>query len=189
MLWAHLVAVVHALAVVLMVTGALVALRHPRLLWVHAPVAAAILAVNLAGAPCPLTDLELALRARAGDEPYTGGFLGHYALAPFGLDVASPAVQAGIHTVALVPNVLGYGLLAARATRGRVSTVSGGRIRRTRVHTRGARERPATGRPYCVGRIAPARPEDPGGRPPASRGAAVGGRAGGPSAPAPGPPG
>jgi hypothetical protein len=114
-LWAHLVAVVHALAVVLMVTGALVAVRHPRLLWVHAPVAAAILAVNLAGAPCPLTDLELALRERAGAEPYTGGFLGHYALAPFGLDVAGPGVQAGIYTVAVVPNVLGYGLLALRA--------------------------------------------------------------------------
>ena len=123
MVVAHLVAVVHALAVVLMLTGALVALRHPRLLWVHAPVAAAILAVSLAGAPCPLTDLELALRERAGGEPYTGGFLGHYALAPFGLDVASPAVQAGIYTVALVPNVLGYGLLAARATRGRVTGV------------------------------------------------------------------
>jgi uncharacterized protein DUF2784 len=113
-LWAHLVAVVHGLAVVLMLTGALVALRRPRLLWVHAPVAAAILAVNLAGAPCPLTDLELALREGAGGEPYTGGFLGHYALAPVGLDVASPAVQAGIYTVALVPNVLGYGLLTAR---------------------------------------------------------------------------
>jgi hypothetical protein len=120
--WAHLVAVVHGLAVVLMLTGALVALRLPRLLWVHAPVAAAILAVNLAGAPCPLTDLELALRERVGREPYTGGFLGHYALAPVGLDVASPAVQAGVYTVALVPNVLGYGLLAARAARGRVGT-------------------------------------------------------------------
>src|SRR3712207_2077082 len=97
-LWAHLVAVVHGLAVVLMLTGALVALRLPRLLWVHVPVAAAILTVNLAGAPCPLTDLELALRERAGGEPYTGGFLGHYALAPFGLEVASPAVQAGVHT-------------------------------------------------------------------------------------------
>ena len=46
--------------------------------------------------------------------------------APFGLDVASPAVQAGIYTVALVPNVLGYGLLAARAGRGRVRTASEG---------------------------------------------------------------
>src|SRR3712207_8823601 len=57
----------------LMVTGALVALRRPRFLLVHAPVAAAILAVHLAGAPCPLTELELALRERAGGEAYTGG--------------------------------------------------------------------------------------------------------------------
>jgi hypothetical protein len=128
---AHLVAVVHALAVVLMVTGALVALRRPWFLLVHAPVAAAILAVHLAGAPCPLTELELALRERAGGEAYTGGFLGHHALSPLGLDVGSPAVQAGIYTVALVPNVLGYGLLVARGGRGGVRTGRGRRARGT----------------------------------------------------------
>ena len=126
MLWAHLVAVVHALAVVLMVTGALVALRRPRVLLLHAPVAAAILAVNLAGAPCPLTTLELALRARAGGEPYGGGFLGHYVLAPLGLDVGSPAVQAGVYVVAVTPNVVGYGLLAARAARDGVRSAEDG---------------------------------------------------------------
>ena len=117
MLWAHLVAVVHALAVVLMVTGALVALYRPRLLVLHVPVAAAILAVHLAGAPCPLTELELALRERAGGTAYTGGFLGHHVFAPLGLDVASPAVQGWIYAVALTPNVVGYGLLALRAGR------------------------------------------------------------------------
>ena len=122
MVVAHLVAVVHALAVVLMVTGALVALRRPRFVLVHAPVAAAILAVHLAGAPCPLTELELALRERAGGEAYTGGFLGHHVFGPLGLDVGSPAVQAGIYTVALVPNVVAYWLLTARAGRGRVRT-------------------------------------------------------------------
>lgn len=125
-LWAHLVAVVHALAVVLMVTGALVALRRPRVLLLHAPVAAAILAVNLAGAPCPLTTLELALRERAGGEPYGGGFLGHYVLAPLGLDVGSPAVQAGVYVVAVTPNVVGYGLLAARAARDGVRSAEDG---------------------------------------------------------------
>jgi uncharacterized protein DUF2784 len=113
--WAYAVAVLHGAAVVLMVTGALLALRWPRLLRVHLPVSAAILAVHLAGAPCPLTDLELALRQRAGVAPYPGGFLGHYVFAPVGLDVASPAVQAGVYAAALLPNLLGYGLLAARA--------------------------------------------------------------------------
>ena len=132
MLEAHLVAVVHALAVVLMVTGALVALRRPRVMLVHAPVAAAILAVHLAGAPCPLTELELALRERAGGERYTGGFLGHHVLAPLGLDVGSPAVQAGIYVVAVTPNVVGYGLLAARAAAGSARR-SDGRCARTVV--------------------------------------------------------
>ena len=136
MLWAHLVAVVHALAVVLMVTGALVALRRPRILLLHAPVAAAILAVHLAGAPCPLTEWELALRERAGGEPYGGGFLGHYALAPFGLDVASPAVQAGIYTVALVPNLVGYGVLALRAGRLRSAVPAGSPHCRPRARAR-----------------------------------------------------
>ncbi|MBB3085723.1 DUF2784 domain-containing protein [Geodermatophilus sabuli] len=121
MSWAYAVAAVHALAVVLMLTGALLALRWPRLVLLHAPVAAAILAVNLAGAPCPLTEWELALRERAGAGPYAGGFLGHYAFTPLGLEVAGPGVQAGIYTVALLPNAVGYGLLTARAVRSRGS--------------------------------------------------------------------
>ncbi len=85
---------------------------------------AAILAVNLAGALCPLTELELALRERAGAVPYTGGFLGNYVLSPLGLDVADPAAQAGIYGVALTPNVVGYGLLAARSLRARRARLS-----------------------------------------------------------------
>jgi hypothetical protein len=114
-LLAGLVAVVHGAAVLFMLVGALLALRWPRLVWAHAPIALAILAVNLAGAPCPLTSWELRLRADAGSPGYSGGFLGHYAFAPLGLDVHAPAVQVGMYTVALGLNALGYGLLIARA--------------------------------------------------------------------------
>jgi hypothetical protein len=131
-LWAHAVAVVHALAVVLMLTGALLALRWPRLVLLHAPVAAAILAVALAGAPCPLTEWELALRDRAGAGPYPGGFLGHYAFSPLGLEVTSPGVQAGVHAAALLPNAIGYGLLAARWVRSRGSAAGSGPSRTLR---------------------------------------------------------
>jgi len=65
-LTAGAVAVVHAAAVLFMLTGGLLALRCPRLVAAHAPVAVAILAVNLAGADCPLTVLEVRLRAAAG---------------------------------------------------------------------------------------------------------------------------
>ena len=118
-LLADTVAVVHGAAVVLMLTGAVVALWRPRILWVHLPVSLAILAVNRARAPCPLTELELWLRSEVGDAVYDGGYLGHYVFAPLGLDVASPSVQAGIYTAAVVPNSVAFGFLALRARRGR----------------------------------------------------------------------
>lgn len=102
------VAVVHGLAVLFMLTGALLAVRWPRLVLLHAPVALAILAVNLAGADCPLTDLELALR---GAEGYDGGFLGHYFFGPLGLDERAAGTQLGVYATAFGLNALGYALL------------------------------------------------------------------------------
>jgi hypothetical protein len=104
-LLADTVAVVHGAAVVLMLTGAVIALWRPRILWVHLPVSLAILAVNR--------------RSEVGGAVYDGGYLGHYVFSPMGLDVASPSVQAGVYTVAVVPNALAFGLLALRAQRRR----------------------------------------------------------------------
>ncbi|WP_448640139.1 DUF2784 domain-containing protein [Geodermatophilus sp. URMC 63] len=118
MLLADAVAVLHAAVVLFMLTGALLALRWPHLLLAHAPVALAVLAVNLAGAPCPLTTLELALRERAGRAPYDGGFLGHVLFGPLGLDVRATTTQLGMYVVAGGLNALGYGLLTVRALRG-----------------------------------------------------------------------
>jgi Protein of Unknown function (DUF2784) len=114
---ASAVAVLHGAVVLLMLTGALLALRRPALVLVHAPVALAVLGVNLAGAPCPLTTLELALRERAGAPSYRDGFLGHYLFGPLGLDVAATSTQVGTYSVALGLNAVGYGLLLARARR------------------------------------------------------------------------
>ena len=119
LLLASAVAVLHGAVVLFMLTGALLAVRWPRLVLAHAPVVLAVLAVNLAGAPCPLTTLELALRERAGVPPYDGGFLGHVLFGPLGLDVAATATQVGTYTVAFGLNAVGYGLLLARARRRR----------------------------------------------------------------------
>ena len=121
MLLASAVAVLHAAVVLFMLTGALLAWRWPRLVRLHAPVALAVLAVNLAGAPCPLTRLELALRERAGAPLYDDGFLGHVLFGPLGLDVRSTAVQVGMYCVALGLNAVGYALLAERVRRRRVA--------------------------------------------------------------------
>lgn len=111
------VAVVHLLAVALLLSGALLALRWPRLLPLHLLVAGTILAVNLAGADCPLTDLEQALRAAAGEAPYAGGFIAHYLVEPLHPAGITPAVSLAIYAVALAPNLLAAVLFAARRVR------------------------------------------------------------------------
>jgi len=118
-LLAHAVAVLHGAAVLFMLTGALLAVRRPQLLVVHAPVALSILGVNLAGADCPLTTLELQLRDQAGGPPYDGGFLGHHLFEPLGLDVAAPGTQLGVYVAAFGLNAVGYGLVLTRALRRR----------------------------------------------------------------------
>ena len=112
MLLAHAVALLHGAAVLFMLTGALLAVRWPRLVLLHAPVALAILTVNLAGVDCPLTVLELALR---GTEAYDGGFLGHYFFGPLGLDERAAGTQLAVYATAFGLNALGYGLLGARS--------------------------------------------------------------------------
>ena len=113
-LLAYVVALVHAVAVVLMLTGGLLALRWRRLVPAHLPVLLAIVAVNLVGADCPLTSLELALRARAGGEVYGNGFLGHYVLGPLDVDGDGAAAQVAQRLLSVVPNAVAYELLAAR---------------------------------------------------------------------------
>lgn len=116
---AYIVAAAHAAAVVFMLTGALLALRWPRVLLGHVPVSVAILAVNLVGVDCPLTTFELWLRKRASGQLYRGGFLHHYGFEPLGIDMASTRAQLGTYAVAVLPNVLGYTLLTIKyRTRG-----------------------------------------------------------------------
>lgn len=97
-----------------MLAGGLLGLRRPALLRVWVPVSLGVLAVNLAGVPCPLTELEQSLRVAAGQGRHAGGFLEHYVLAPAGLRQSAAGVQAGIYAVALLPNLLACALLARR---------------------------------------------------------------------------
>jgi len=118
-LFAALVAVLHGAAVLFMLTGSLLALRWPAVLWLHLPVSLTILALYLTGSDCPLTTWELELRAAAGESGYRGGFIGHYVTEPLGFPIEATSTQAGIYVLAFLPNVIGYGLLLRRAVMGR----------------------------------------------------------------------
>ncbi|HEY4627072.1 MAG TPA: DUF2784 domain-containing protein [Blastococcus sp.] len=119
MLLAAAVAVLHGAVVVFMVSGSLLALRRPWLLWLHVPVSLAILGLYLTGSDCPVTHLELWLRERAGAPGYQGGFIGHYLTEPMGFPIRATSTQVGVYLIAFLPNVIGYGLLLARWLRGR----------------------------------------------------------------------
>jgi hypothetical protein len=119
---ASAVALLHGAAVLFMLTGSLLALRWPRVLWLHVPVSLAILGIYLTGSDCPLTTWELDLREQAGQPGYTGGFIGHYITEPLGFPIEATSTQLGIYALALLPNLIGYGLLLTRGLRSRTTT-------------------------------------------------------------------
>ena len=78
----------HALFVIFVAAGGVLALRWPRITWVHLPAAAWGALIEFLGFTCPLTPLEQAWRRAAGERAYEGGFIEHYvtrALYPSGL--------------------------------------------------------------------------------------------------------
>jgi Protein of Unknown function (DUF2784) len=75
---AVLVLLVHLGFVLFVVFGALLALRRPRLLWLHLPAVAWGVYIELSSRACPLTALENLLRLRAGLAGVDGSFIEYY---------------------------------------------------------------------------------------------------------------
>jgi len=109
-LLADLVLVLHLAFVLFVVAGGLLALRWPGAAWVHLPMAAWGVFIELSGRICPLTPLENRLRLAAGQAGYEGDFVAYYLLpvlyprgltreAQFVLAAALVAVNVGIYCV------------------------------------------------------------------------------------------
>ena len=105
---ADVVLVVHLAFVLFVVLGGLLALRWPRVAWVHVPVALYGATIEFVGFVCPLTPLEVWLRRRGGEGGYEGGFVEHYvtaALYPSGL---TREVQVALGVAVLALNAVVY---------------------------------------------------------------------------------
>jgi hypothetical protein len=116
-LLANLVVVVHALFVAFVVLGGFLAIRWPGVAWLHIPAAIWGALIEFAGWGCPLTPLEVGLRARAGEAGYSRGFIEHYlfqALYPNGL---TRGAQLALGTFVIIVNVAAYAVLARRLRR------------------------------------------------------------------------
>jgi hypothetical protein len=88
-LLADAVLIVHLAFIVFVALGGLLVLHWPRLAWLHLPAIAWGAWIEFSGWICPLTPLEVGLRARGGEATYTGGFIEHYItrlIYPDGLD-------------------------------------------------------------------------------------------------------
>lgn len=77
-LLADIVQVIHLLFILLVVFGGLLLFWRRWFMWIHLPVAAYGVLIEWVGWVCPLTPLENALRASAGDLGYSGGFVENY---------------------------------------------------------------------------------------------------------------
>ena len=66
-------------------------------------------AIYLGGLDCPLTNLEKDLRARAGEEVYTDGWIAHYLVRPFYADGMTKALGLAIVGVVVGITLVAYG--------------------------------------------------------------------------------
>jgi Protein of Unknown function (DUF2784) len=117
---ADVVLLVHLCFVLFVGLGSVLALRWPKLAWVHLPALAWGVWIEFSGWICPLTPLEISLRQRGGEAGYEGGFIDHYVSAwmyPQGL---TRTTQMTIGIVLCVVNTGIYGYLLYRRGRQRL---------------------------------------------------------------------
>lgn len=107
----------HAAFILFVVCGGFLVLRDARWACVHLPAVAWVVWLEFSGAICPLTPLENAWRALAGEAGYAGGFIDHYlvpVIYPAGL---TPRVQWLLGGLVAAVNGGVYGLLWRRRRR------------------------------------------------------------------------
>ena len=111
---ANLIVLIHLGFVLFVVLGALLVIRWPRLVWIHAPAAIWGALIEFAGWICPLTPLENHFRRLAGEGGYEGGFIDHYVTAliyPSGL---SRNFQILLGVMVVLVNVACYWIIVRR---------------------------------------------------------------------------
>jgi Protein of Unknown function (DUF2784) len=114
---ADLVLLVHLAFIVFVVLGGFLALRWPRLAWLHIPAAIWGAYIEFFDKVCPLTPLENHFRRLGGQAGYEGGFIEHYVTAIIYPDGLTRPVQIVLGVAVVVTNVVAYSILARRARR------------------------------------------------------------------------
>jgi hypothetical protein len=112
---ADAVLVLHFGFILFVALGGLLALRRPRIAWIHIPCAIWGVAIEFGGWICPLTPFENRLRTLAGESIYHGDFVARY-LTPVIYPEGMPReVQVALGLAALVVNLTVYAFVWRRA--------------------------------------------------------------------------
>jgi hypothetical protein len=111
--------VIHMAFVGFVILGGLLALRWPRVVFLHLPAVAWGVVIELAGWICPLTPLENQAREAGGGTAYHGDFIEHYLLPVLYPAELTRQVQCALGVGALLLNVAVYALVIWRRRRGR----------------------------------------------------------------------
>jgi hypothetical protein len=105
---ADAVLVLHLAFILFVVLGGLLVLRHPRLIWLHLPMAAWGALIEFAGWICPLTPLEIRLLTLGGEEAYGGDFISHYVVSLIYPEGLTRGLQFLLGTLVLAVNAAVY---------------------------------------------------------------------------------
>ena len=116
--FADLLLVVHFAFLAFVVAGGAFVLRWPRVAWAHVPAVIWGVLIEFFGWICPLTPLEIALRHRAGEAAYTGGFIAHYVMRVIYPDGLTRGIQVMLGILVLALNGGIYAAMIAREVRG-----------------------------------------------------------------------
>lgn len=114
-LLADAVVVFHALFIVFTVLGGFLALRWPKLAFLHIPAAAwGVIVQVMVGGQCPLTPLEGHFRRRGGESGYGESFIDHYLTSLIYVDDPPGWLHPVLGVVVLTINATVYGILISR---------------------------------------------------------------------------
>lgn len=114
MILADLVVAAHVAFVLFVVLGGLLALRWPRVIWLHVPSVIWGALVEFTGWICPLTPLEQSLRDRTGDPGYQGDFIARHLLPVLYPEGLSRNDQLMFGAIALAINAVVYSVVLRR---------------------------------------------------------------------------
>ena len=114
---AEFLVLLHLAFVVFVVAGGFLVLWRPSLCWIHLLAAAWGALIEFTGWICPLTPWEQALRLKAGQVAYGGGFIDHYILPILYPQGLTPGVQVALGLLVVGVNVGIYAFIGYRRAR------------------------------------------------------------------------